>query len=262
MNHLIFIFAAALALGFLPPAHADWAGLPASATGIKAADAPLPMPPALQAVVNPNLICVDPGHPNTFNAATDMVNGTNENHINWQVSQRLERILKEKGFEVVMTKSAEMQYVENKDRALICNRAGAALAVHLHCESTPGSGFAIYYPDRIGTHDYKDDPDNGFKGPSKEVMQTSQDFGGMMSGAMRTQLAGVMPSRGLFGDSRTQVGSTQGALTFSIFSQIPTITIEMVVLTNKNDAAFIKSDAGQEKMAQAIAAGIQQYQPR
>ena len=62
------------------------------------------------------------------------------------------------------------------------------------------------------------------------------------------------------GDSKTQVGSNQGALTFSIFSKIPTITIEMAVLTNKHDAAFIKSDAGQEKMAQALAAGILLYQ--
>ena len=64
---------------------------------------------------------------------------------------------------------------------------------------------------------------------------------------------------GVRGDSRTQVGANQGALTFSIFSKIPTITIEMAVLTNPRDARFIKSEEGQEKTAQAIAAGILLY---
>jgi N-acetylmuramoyl-L-alanine amidase len=58
------------------------------------------------------------------------------------------------------------------------------------------------------------------------------------------------------------VGASQGALTFSIFSRIPTITIEMVVLSNKGDAAYIKTEAGQQKMAEAIAAGITAYAAR
>lgn len=245
---------AALALGTVPRAGASAIDdLPA--TGAAAVPAPSPAVPQRAGTV----VCVDPGHPNTFNAATDMVNGTNENRINWQVGVRLERQLKEAGYEVVMTRNAELHSVENKDRARICNAAGAALVVHLHCESTPGTGFALYYPDREGVYDYKDDPENGFRGPSAAVRSESRNLGGLVANGMTSSLAGTLANRGVYGDSRTAVGSRQGALTFSIFSEIPTLTIEMVVLTNKKDAEFIKAAAGQEKMAAAIAAGIRLY---
>ena len=255
------IIAAMLALGTLTnAAAAAWDTLPADLAAIRESGPAVQIPEA-QADAR-RRICVDPGHPNSFNTATAMINGTNENRINWLVALRLERILKEKGFDVVMTKGSELEYVENKQRALIGNNSGASLCVHLHCETTPGSGFAVYYPDRTGTFSYKDDPDNGFKGPGKQVIDASRTFAGVMRDGMKAGLAGTLASQGVFGDSRTLVGETQGALTFSIFSKIPTITIEMVVLTNKNDAAFIKTEAGQEKMARAIASGIELYQAR
>ncbi|OGR70274.1 MAG: hypothetical protein A2089_04675 [Elusimicrobia bacterium GWD2_63_28] len=245
---------AVLALGNAPRAQAAaFYDLPG------AAELSAPPPPPAQEERARTRICVDPGHPNTFNSATNMVNGTNENRINWQVGQRLERVLKEAGYDVVMTRNAELHSVENKDRARICNAAGAALVVHLHCESTPGTGFALYYPDRQGTFDYKNDPENGFRGPSAQVREDSRAFSAVMFNAMRGGLAGTLAAQGVYGDSRTAVGSNQGALTFSIFSEIPTLTIEMVVLTNRKDAEFIKAAAGQEKMAAAIAAGIRLY---
>ena len=246
----------AVLFGAAPPyaAAADWNALPAGVPGLTRTAPAVSAPERVR-----TLVCVDAGHPNTFSAGTSPVNGTNETHINWLVALELERLLKEKGFEVLMTKSAELQYVENKDRALLCNGGGAALAVHLHCESTPGSGFALYYPDRQGTFEYNDDPDNGFKGPSPQVRADSRTLAAAVQKGMKAVLAGILPDRGLYGDSRTAVGSSQGALTFSIFSKIPTATIEMAVLTNKNDAAYMKTEAGQRKMAQAIAAGILNY---
>jgi N-acetylmuramoyl-L-alanine amidase len=55
------------------------------------------------------------------------------------------------------------------------------------------------------------------------------------------------------------VGSRQGALTGSIFSEVPVVTVEMVVLSNAHDARFITSARGERRMAEAIAAGIERY---
>ncbi|HNS08978.1 MAG TPA: N-acetylmuramoyl-L-alanine amidase, partial [Candidatus Ozemobacteraceae bacterium] len=60
-------------------------------------------------------------------------------------------------------------------------------------------------------------------------------------------------------DSVTYVGSKQGALTGSIFSQVPTVVIEMVYLNNASNAAFIKEPQNQELMAGAILQGILAY---
>lgn len=222
--------------------------------------APSPdLPPAPAPSRTGRRVCVDPGHPNTFNSATHQVNGTNENHINWVVGLKLEKLLKERGFDVVMTKNDELQSVENKARARFCNASGAELVLHLHCDSAPTRGFALYYPDQLGTHDYKDDAENGFRGPSAPVRAGSKTLADAVALGMRQVLSGVLRDRGVFGDSRTAVGGRQGALTYSIFSEIPTLTIEMVVLSDKADAAFIKTEQGQQKMAEAIAAGVALY---
>ena len=67
------------------------------------------------------------------------------------------------------------------------------------------------------------------------------------------------PDLGIKGDSKTAVGARQGALTGSIFSEIPVITVEMVVITDPEQEAFIASETGQERMAEAIATGIAAY---
>ena len=48
-------------------------------------------------------------------------------------------------------------------------------------------------------------------------------------------------------------------MTGSIFSDIPVVTIEMVVITDPEEEAFIAGEEGQERMAGAIAEGIRAY---
>ena len=245
----------------VPAYPADWNPLAAGGSetfGIfvnemKAAPAPAQEPrPARR------LIVVDPGHPSSFNSGTAVVNGTTEAHINWVVALKLKELLIKSGFDAILTRSSELQLMDNKDRARMANRAGAELTVHLHCDAGPHSGFAIYYPDRRGVHTFKDDPENGFTGPSKDVITGSTALGKAvfkgMSGVLAGKLRGTLRT-----DFQSLVGSRQGALTSSIFSEIPTVTVEMAVLTNYSDALFIKSEQGQDLMAKAIAAGILGY---
>ena len=61
-------------------------------------------------------------------------------------------------------------------------------------------------------------------------------------------------------DYQTKVGREQGgALTGSIFSEVPVVTIEMVTLSDPGDAEFIKTEEGQRRMADAIADGVARY---
>ena len=73
---------------------------------------------------------------------------------------------------------------------------------------------------------------------------------------MSEMLRGHLKDGGVRGDSRTLVGSRQGALTGSIYSRIPAVLVEMVTLSNARDAGFIKRDDGQKLMARAIADGV------
>jgi N-acetylmuramoyl-L-alanine amidase len=126
--------------------------------------------------------------------------------------------------------------------------------VRLHCDASTDSGYAIYHPDRIGTAEHR-------TGPSERVMRWSAAAAESLHVSMAQMLAGKLKDGGVRGDSRTAVGAKQGALTGSIFSEVPVVLVEMVTLSNPRDAAFIKDAKGQSLMAQAIAHGIGRYVP-
>jgi N-acetylmuramoyl-L-alanine amidase len=200
------------------------------------------------------IIVVDPGHPSEVSGGNSVHNGTTEVHIAWLVAQRLVRLLRAQGYTVVTTKSAETTNVTNIDRARVGNDARAALVVRLHCDDSPDSGYAIYYPDRQGTA-------HGRTGPSEAVMRASAAAAESLHISMARLLAGKLKDGGARGDSKTAIGEQQGALTGSIFSRVPVVLVEMVTLSNSHDATFIKDQRGQSLMAQAIANGIGRYVP-
>jgi N-acetylmuramoyl-L-alanine amidase len=222
---------------------------PAASVPVLQSLAPATAPPTTDSVV----VVIDPGHPSETSAGT-VQHGVAEVRIAWQVAGRLAAELRSRGYRVVLTKSRENELVHNERRAGIANEAGAALMVRLHCDANAGSGFAVYYPDRPGRV-------RGVTGPSDSVIAQSHRAAAAVHAGMAAVLAGRLHNGGIRGDSRTYVGSRQGALTGSIFSRVPVLTIEMVVLGNRSDARFISSDSGQALMARAIADGVQGFVP-
>lgn len=209
-------------------------------------DLPDPLPP-------PPLVCIDPGHPTTFNSGRQVVNGATELEINWQVALKLEELLKDRyGVRVIKTRDDQEALMNNPERAQVANEAGAVLMVRLHCDAGPNSGFTVYYPNRQGES-------LGVTGPTQEVIEASREAAHLMHSGMAEILRDVLKDRGVMGESRTKVGRMQGALTGSVFSEVPVLTIEMVFLTNRSDAEFIKDPGGQDLMAHALANGIMAY---
>ena len=204
----------------------------------------------LPAAVAGRTICIDPGHPSETSAGTSGPNGVSENHINWLIATQLRDDLQAAGASVVMTKQSENEHVTNRRRAEIANAAGADIMIRLHCDAAPSRGYSLYAPDRQGTR-------YGVTGPSQSVIDRSTAAMGPLYAGMKSVLTGTLPGRGTHGDSQTYVGARQGALTGSIFSEVPTVTIEMCVLTNAQDEAFINSEAGQVTMVQALRAGLE-----
>ncbi|MCA1591104.1 MAG: N-acetylmuramoyl-L-alanine amidase [Acidobacteria bacterium] len=213
--------------------------------------------PASKSGANQTVVCLDPGHPSEVASGRNVQNGTNETHVAWAVAVRLQKLLQAEGYAVVMTKSSEDELVRNRERALVANRAGASLMVRLHCDASVQQGFAVYYPDRRGR------TKDGAEGPSPAVIKASGRAARAVHDAMAETLAGALGDNGVRTDYQTKVGREQGgALTGSIFSQVPVITIEMVVLSNEQDAAFIKTVEGEQRMAEAIARGIVRFVAR
>ncbi len=208
---------------------------------------------ALAAVLVPahaaaQTICIDPGHPSEVGVGTKGKR-TTELKVAWEVALALRNRLRHAGYHVVLTKQRIDEKVLNRDRAEIANRAKATLMVRLHCDAAAGRGFAVYYPSRQGTS-------NGFTGPSQAVIARSKEAATAFHSAMAGHLKGFHQNNGLKTDLQTAVGARQGALTGSIFSQVPVLLVEMVVLTNAQDEAFILSKSGRARMVEALAKGV------
>jgi N-acetylmuramoyl-L-alanine amidase len=200
------------------------------------------------------VVCIDPGHPSEVASGRNVQNGTSETHVDWVVATKLREALEARGYEVVLTKSSEEELVKNKERALVANRARAALMIRLHCDASPERGFAVYYPDRQGK------ARDGSVGPGPGVIEGSRRAAEAVHAGLAEGLQGALNDNGVRTDYQTKVGREQGgALTGSIFSEVPVVTIEMVVLSNAGDAEFIKTEEGQRRMAESIADGVTRF---
>ncbi len=208
---------------------------------------PTPVQPQYRAIKR--TLVIDPGHPSEVNVADAVQNGLQEVVITWQMAVRLANHLRDvPGLRIVFTRGPSMQIVTNRQRAEIANFERADLMVRLHCDTGRGSGITLYYPDRQGTA-------QGVTGPSLSVIENSARVTKAFHRSLVAYLQGHLADNGIKGDSQTFVGRKQGALTGSIFSQVPAITVEMVYLSNPRDAQFIGSVQGQEILAEAMAAG-------
>ncbi len=146
----------------------------------------------------------------------------------------------------------------NRERAEIANGANShktpcSAFIRLHCDTGGGSGFMWYYPDRSGTK-------AGVTGPPQDIQVASRRLADTMNEAMKPALKGVLRANAIRTDAQTFVGGNQGGvLTGSIFARVPTALIEMCFINNKGDAEVIASASGQEKMAEALLAGIEAW---
>lgn len=199
------------------------------------------------------VICIDPGHPSETSAGTSSRDHKlSERHVNWIEATKLRALLINAGAKVVLTKTYEEELVTNRERAEIANRAHANLLLRLHCDAGPQSGICTFYPDRQGTR-------FGVIGPSRDIIERSRDAARLFQPAVAKALSGSLPDLGIKGDSATFVGGKQGALTGSIFAEVPALTVEMCVLTNLHDYAFIRTPKGQVAMANALRAGVEAF---
>lgn len=194
-------------------------------------------------------VCIDPGHPSENNDGEKLTNGLRETTLNWEVALLLKQRLEDDGFKVVMTKSTEKEFVTNKRRAEIANSAEASLFLRLHADEGNSSGFTVYFPSRRGSS-------QGVEGPSVEVLAASKRVGPIFHLAFATSLKGELKDNGLRGEEGTFIGGKQGALTGSIFSKVPTLLVEMIFITSRQDAEWVKQESNKRLMAQALAAGV------
>ncbi|MHC4165731.1 MAG: N-acetylmuramoyl-L-alanine amidase family protein [Planctomycetota bacterium] len=172
-------------------------------------------------------IVIDAGHGGKDPGATSILGGY-EKSINLKVARKVASLLSERGFKVRMTRSSD-RFIELEDRAAIANRLRADLFVSIHSDSFPKSsrrGYTMYVARSASRHSFR----------AASAIARSMSRTGL--GSHGTQTA----------DYKVLIG-TRG----------PAVLVEMGYLTNRREAALLRSPSFQTRLAEAIADGISDY---
>jgi N-acetylmuramoyl-L-alanine amidase len=261
--------------------------LPApSATPLPPTPTPRPQPPTptpaavavagvdeLYARDGRNIVCIDPGHGGEDLGNVRLENGRitlQEKDFTLEHSQLLADRLREKGFEVVLTRETDTEVnPSNEDvngdgtvapeggparteqiddlqaRVNICNLAAADLLVSVHyngAENTFLSGYEVWFNDE------------------REFSGRSEAFATFMHEALEKGFASAgydAVDRGIGIEDHVVTGPERpGEL---VPSEMPGAVVEGLFLSNDKDAAFIQSDRADEALVGAYEEAITRY---
>ena len=172
-------------------------------------------------------VVIDAGHGGKDPGARSIL-GFYEKNINLSVARKVVWILEQRGLRVKMTRTDDY-FVELEDRAAIANNLRADLFVSLHSDSFPKNsrrGYTIYIA----------------KGASSSSRRAANAIARSMSGT-------GLNSFGVQTANYHVLTATRG----------PAVLVEMGYLSNRREAALLRSSSFQNRLAQAIANGISDY---
>jgi N-acetylmuramoyl-L-alanine amidase len=178
----------------------------------------------------------------TTGAATD--GGYPEADFNWDVAQRVARLLRARGAKVVMTRHDNTSWGPCiTRRAQIGNTAGATAAISIHADGGPagGRGFHVIRPAAI-------------RGLTEDIARPSHRLALALRHAYR--LGTVMPYADYTGARGLDVRSDLGGLNLS---DVPKVFLEAGNMRNARDAALLTSPAFRQRAARAIAEGLARF---
>lgn len=179
-------------------------------------------------------IVIDSGHGGTDPGKIG-INGTLEKDVNLKIAYKLKKLLEEQGITVVMTREtgeglAESKTDDMKKRIEIINKEKPILCVSIHQNS------------------YSDEMIKG----AQVFYYTHSEKGEQAAELLQQELLKV-------DEDNTRQKKANDTYYILKKSEVPTVIIECGFLSNRKEAELLNSDEYQQKMAEAIASGIEKY---
>ena len=181
-----------------------------------------------------HVILVDAGHGGTDGGARAKDSGVWEKEINLKVAQALKQCLEESGASVIMTRETDTQYSENKREDLtarlnLARQGGADIVVSVHMNeyrTRRESGPQVFY-------------------------RAGQEKSRLLAGCLQAALIrGLRPSR----ERAAMAGDY-----FILSLNVPSVLVECGFLSNAAEEKLLLSGAYQQKTAEAIRDGIEEF---
>jgi len=223
-----------------------------------------------------DVIVIDPGHGGKDWGAIG-VSGVREKDITLGIGLKLGKLIKKglSGVRVVYTRSDD-RFIELDRRGQIANEADGKLFVSIHCNSlkrkpNPTRGFEVYLlrPGRTEEAIAIAERENAViemeEGYEKRYQQLTEENFILVTMA---QSAHVKASEA-FADitqremeSRTGLsnrGVRQAGFYVLVGAAMPNVLVEAAYLSNREDERYLKSDSGQQKIAESLYRAIKTY---
>src|SRR5512140_250079 len=221
-------------------------------------------------------IVIDPGHGGKDWGAIG-VTGVREKDITLGIGLKLGKLIKKgmNGVRVVYTR-ADDRFIELDRRGQIANEADGKLFISIHCNSlkrkpNPTRGFEVYLlrPGRTEEAIAIAERENAViemeEGYEKRYQQLTEENFILVTMA---QSAHVKSSEA-FADilqrqmeSRTGIpnrGVRQAGFYVLVGAAMPNVLVESAYLSNREDGRFLKSESGQQKVAESIYRAVKAY---
>ena len=245
------------------------------------AQAATPVRPTPPAVRRPRVIAIDPGHGGVDVGMTGPIGGPflREKDVTSGIARALSRELQDRGFATAMTRDHDT-LIALGDRGRLAALAGATIFVSIHVNAAnphwkPSAargtrGFETYYLAEARTEDARrvasmenasvrfetNAKPNGRNDPMAFMLRDLAQNehlreSSRLAEIVRESLGQVHPS-----ESR---GVKQAGFMVLATSYMPAILIETGFGSNAAEARYLVSDAGQRRLARAIAEGIARY---
>jgi N-acetylmuramoyl-L-alanine amidase len=214
-------------------------------------------------------IVIDPGHGGRDPGAVSP-NGTTEKEIVLKISKELKKILKKKGFTVIMTRDDD-SFVRLRDRSRMANNTGAHLFISIHCNgsgvNSEATGFETYYLSTAKTSwaravEAKENSVIEFEAPEEkesileyilwdlaqnEYLRESSELAESIQDCMATKIDIV--NRGV------------KQANFHVMREIymPSVLVEAAFITSPKEEAKLKTAKFRQKIAEGIANGVMEF---
>jgi N-acetylmuramoyl-L-alanine amidase len=213
-------------------------------------------------------IVIDAGHGGHDPGAK--ARGIEEADLVLDVALRLEALLKEAGVEVIMTRRTDT-FVALEERTAIANRAGADLFLSIHSNASTAEaarGVETYFlnfapnpqaeaiaarENAGGSRTMRNLPDIVRAIALNNKIDESRDFAAMVQSALHTKLQKT--NRNV-----RNLGVKQAPFMVLVGATMPSILAEISFITNRQEAALLKTDKYKQLIAEALLAGVLRYQ--
>lgn len=258
-------------------------GTPPAGLGATGIQPPLPRPalrPEARAKDSfKQTIVIDPGHGGHDSGATKY--GTVEKEVVLAFAMKLRQKLEQTGrYRILMTRDTD-RFVELDERRAFADRSEAALfiAVHADYAGSNASGATIYSLRDSMAKDLmrsaKGEVKNAVlsKRETKDVEKMPESDGGAIKGiladlAMREVAKSKDNTKefseavvSTMGESTTLMNNPDREANFRVLksAKMPSVLIELAYVSNRADAANLKSDTWREKVANSIQRAVDNY---